>query len=73
MRFLKDINQKDSHKRLISIIAFGMACVLIIATYILTYVFPGFPTPKFSYYAIYSLLAVSGFTTTSTLIERKNK
>jgi Kef-type K+ transport system membrane component KefB len=71
MRFLKDINQKDSHKRLISIIAFGIACVLTLATYVLSYVYLEFPTPKFSYYAIYSLLAVSGFTTTSTLIERK--
>jgi predicted membrane channel-forming protein YqfA (hemolysin III family) len=71
MRFLKDINQKDSHKRLISIISFSMACVLILATYVLSYIYLEFPTPKFSYYAIYSLLGVSGFTTTATLMERK--
>lgn len=71
MNFLKDINEKDSHKRLISLIGFGLASLLVLSTYILSYVFIEFPAPEFSYYAIYTLFGVSGYTTTATLMEKK--
>ncbi len=71
MNFLKDINEKDSHKRLISLIGFVLASLIVLSTYILSYVYIEFPTPEFSYYAIYTLFGVSGFTTATTLMEKR--
>lgn len=73
MDTLKDINNKTSHKRLLSIVIFSNALVLIIFASIMSYVYPEQPTPKFIYTALYWLFGTGLSLSGSTLLERKNE
>ena len=71
MKLLKDINEKESHKRLMAVCLMTIGIIIVIVGIFMAYKFPEFETPDFIYNALYWLfgsgLALSG----ATLVERK--